>query len=143
MKIYSLLILYFSLYVSSLYVSPLYHSFVYIEAVGNITLPMRNCSYFPPKSNKPLLKCYIDNSDIIQLKSYNNFLGIKLYSQQPDIYKPLLNNDRFSTTFIGPQIRYIFIDNYSNYSIFRSLGYQPPIDNNTLEIIFILGYQFS
>ncbi len=140
-------------------ISNLYSSTIYVEPFGQVTLPMNNCSSWSP--NGKILKCYLTGNDIIQIKSVNNFVGIKLYSAQPEISGPILrsmisketkiqDNDRISATFIGAQVQQLFIDSYNTKSaangylqIFRTLGYQPKIDSDTLEIIFTLGYIFN
>lgn len=130
--------------VKSLRVEELDSAVLEVEYYGKINI-VGNCTNLIP--NKPLLKCELNReSTYLQVINAQSapMLKIKSYSSPSSF----LSSSNITGTFIGASCQRLVVNAFRSYQgrdkylTFTPFGSIPPIDNNTLQVEFILQYVF-
>lgn len=114
---------------------------VELEYYGGLNV-LGNCTNLIP--NKSLLKCELGReSTYIQIRNTSDKPMLKIRS-----YSNSQNQNNITGTFIGASCQRLIVNAFRSYKgrdkylTFSSFGDIPPLDNNTLQVEFVLQYVF-
>lgn len=134
---------------SAINIRDLHQANIFLVTYGNVVLNTMECSFYDPEDH--ILQCNLTDSipQILQITGKN--IAAEMSSVAPT--EPSFSQ-RNRATFMQSGMHRICIDNYTggNFAtaknkslsnlIFRTVGSQPDISNTTLQIEFVLGYDF-
>lgn len=147
--------------VESLRVEELDNAVLEVEYYGKINI-VGNCTNLIP--NKPLLKCELNREStylqvintqsdpMLKIKSYSSPSSPSSFSSRSSFSSTKTTNkiqsSNITGTFIGAGCQRLVVNAFRSYQgrdkylTFTPFGSIPPIDNNTLQVEFILQYVF-